>query len=165
MTTVPSLPSNELAPGELPRLICPPINVSRWRSEKQVKQKVKQILDFFGWFHWMPATGGYGVSGVHDFNALKDGAFLSIETKFGPGKATALQSSYAAQVIANTSFAFLVNEKNIDHLVWYLQSFAEARECQMRGQEVPPEHGSRMLNSISVLTDGFDRTTLASARS
>ena len=138
-----------------PHRLTPPIDVSRIKNEKGVKALIKQLLDHYGWFHWMPAANGYGTSGVHDHLALKDGVFLTVEAKFGTNKPKPLQSSFAAQVIANDGFSFCVNERNIDHLAWWLESFQIAVEHQQRSMEPPAEHGSRMLNAISVLTDPF----------
>lgn len=146
MTTAPSEPTKPFPT---------PIDMSRVKDEKGVKSKIKQLLDHHGYFHWMPGANGYGTQGISDHLAIKDGVFVAIEAKFGNNKPKPTQKSFAAQIIANNGFAFCVNEKNIDHLAWWLASFDVAVRSQVMGQEVPPEHGSRMLNAISVLTDGF----------
>lgn len=133
----------------------PPIDMSKVKNEKGVKQRIKQLLDAYGWFHWMPAANGYGQQGVSDHAAIKDGVFLVIEAKFGYNKPKPLQKSFAAQITVNSGMAFCVNEKNIDHLAYWLDSFDVAVAAQSRGEEVPTEHGSRMLNAISALTDMF----------
>lgn len=132
-----------------------PIDVSRVKNEKGVKTLVKRLLDFHGWFSFMPGANGYGQQGVHDFLTLKNGVFLTIETKFAYNKPTPVQKGFAAQIMANDGFSFAVNEKNIDHLAMWLESFEIATQHQQRGQEVPPEHGARLLNAISALTDLF----------
>ncbi len=132
-----------------------PLNTAHIDSEKKVKALIKQLLDHHGWFHWMPPANGFGKSGVHDHNALNDGVFLTIEAKYGTNKPTPMQCSFAAQIIANDAFAFCVNERNIDHLAMWLESFQIAVEHQQRNMEVPAEHGSRLLNAISALTDPF----------
>lgn len=146
MTTAPSEPTKPFPT---------PIDMSRVKDEKGVKSKIKQLLDHHGYFHWMPGANGYGTQGVSDHLAIKDGVFLAVEAKFGYNKPKPVQKSFAAQIIANDGFAFCVTEKNIDHFAWWLESFAVAVACQLEGKEVPPEHGSRMLNAISVLTDPF----------
>ena len=146
MTTAPSEPTTPFPT---------PIDMSRVKDEKGMKSKIKQLLDHHGYFHWMPGANGYGTQGISDHLAIKDGVFVAIEAKFGNNKPKPTQKSFAAQIIANNGFAFCVNEKNIDHLAWWLASFDVAVWSQVMGQEVPPEHGSRMLNAISVLTDGF----------
>jgi hypothetical protein len=135
--------------------LTPPLDVSRITNEKGVKQLVKRLLDLHGWFYWMPAANGYGTQGVHDFNAIKDGVFLTVETKFSYNKPKPTQSAFAAHVMANSGIALCVNEKNIDHLAWWLESFQIATEHQMRREEVPAEHGARMLNALTALTQDF----------
>lgn len=139
--------------------LVPPIDMSRAKNEKDVKGKIKLLLDKFGWFHWMPSANGYGQQGVHDHLAIKDGVFLTIEAKFGSNKPKPLQKAFAAQVISNDGFSFCVNEKNIDHLAWWLESFEISKQAQMEHgldeSSVPQEHGARMLNAMSVLTDMF----------
>lgn len=138
-----------------PKSITPPIDMSRAKNERDVKAKVKALLNFHGWFTWMPPANGYGTSGVHDHNAIKNGVFLTIESKYGSNKPTPLQCSFAAQIFANSGFSFCVNERNIDWLAYWLDSFEIATQAQLTGQEVPPEHGSRMLNAIEMLTLPF----------
>lgn len=146
----------QTAPSKKHRLT-PPLDTSRFSSEKHVKTMVKQLLDHHGWFHWMPPANGYGTLGIHDHNAFKDGVFLTVESKYGKNKPSALQCSFAAQIIANDGFSFCVNETNIDHLALWLESFEIAKRHQMEGKEIPQEHGSRMLNAIAALTDMFQQ--------
>jgi hypothetical protein len=135
-----------------------PLDVSRITNEKGVKTLIKRLLDFHGYFHWMPAANGFGTTGVSDHLALKNGVFVAIEAKFGSNKPKPLQKAFAAQVITNDAFAFCVSEKNIDHLAMWLESFEVATRYQMDGKEVPEEHGARMLNAIAVLTEPFAET-------
>jgi hypothetical protein len=130
-----------------------PIDVSKVKDEKGVKAIIKRLLDFHGWFHWMPAANGYGTSGVSDHAAFKDGILIVIEAKFGTNKPSTMQVQFGMQIMANDGFAFCVNERNIDHLAWFLESFEVAKQHNQAQAEVPQEHGSRMLNAISVLTD------------
>ena len=51
-------------------------------SESDVKKYVKKILDDHGWKWWMPPANGFGQAGISDFNALRSGVFLAVETKF-----------------------------------------------------------------------------------
>lgn len=160
MSTAPSNSSTAAAlvlagnAGKKHPLIAP-IDVSSVHNEKGVKTFIKRLLDFHGWFTWMPAANGYGLQGVSDHLALKTGVFLAIEAKFGSNKPKPQQKSFAAQVIANDAFAFCVNEKNIDHLAMWLESFEIATQHEMQKLEVPPEHGARMMNAMSALTDLF----------
>lgn len=136
----------------------PHLDTSRLASEKAVKTLIKRLLDYHGWFHWMPPGNGYGTIGVHDHNAIKDGVFMTVEAKFGKNKPTAMQSAFAAQIMVNNGFSFCVNERNIDHFAMWLESFSIATQHQMQGKEVPAEHGARMLNAISAMTDPFNLT-------
>lgn len=138
-----------------PHPLVAPLDVSKIKDEGGVKKLIKRLLDFHGWYHWMPPANGYGKGGISDHNAIKNGVFLAIEAKFKDNTPTANQKGFALQVMANDGFAFCVNEKNIDHLAMWLESFEIATQHSARNQEVPEEHGARMLNAISVLTDLF----------
>lgn len=148
-----------------------PVNMERAKNEKDVKAKIKQLLNFHGWFAWMPGANGYGTQGISDHAAIKDGVFLVIEAKFGYNKPKPMQKAFAAQILANDGYAFCVNEKNIDYLRQWLESFEIATRAQQaalkEGRDpeaaVPQEHGSRLLNAISVLTEPFKATVAARA--
>lgn len=146
---------SEVASISIPEKLHPPINVSRIKNEAGVKKLIKELLNAHGWFTWMPSANGFGLQGVSDHLAIKDGVFLVVEAKFGRNKPKPLQRAFAAQIIANDGFAFCVNEKNIDHFAWWLESFALSVIAQRAGREVSSEHGARMLNAMSVLTDLF----------
>jgi hypothetical protein len=122
------------------------------RNEKDVKHKVKRILDKHGVFWWCPPANAYGRSGISDFNALLLGVFFAIETKFGANKPTPPQIAFLNSVKAEKGFAFVVNENNLDALDQFMESFAIATAAQSCGEPVPDEHGSRMLNCIYLLT-------------
>lgn len=145
------------APSEtgIPKRLQPPIDISRWKKESDVKSRIKDLLNLWGWFTWMPSANGFGQQGVHDHLAIKNGVFLTVEAKFGSNKPSAMQKGFAAQIMANDGFSFCVHERNIDHFAWWLESFEIATQHQQQGLEVPAEHGARMLNAISVLTDRF----------
>lgn len=132
-----------------------PIDVSKVKDEKGVKKIIKQILDHFGWFHWMPGANGFGAQGISDHLALKNGVFLAVEAKFGTNKPRPTQCAFAGHIIANDAYAFCVNERNIDHLAWFLESFEHAVAAQVAGGSVPDDHGARMVNAIAVLTAPF----------
>lgn len=148
------LPQTMTAPSK-PHALIAPIDMSRVHNEKGVKAKIKQLLDFHGYFHWMPAANGYGTQGVSDHIALKSGVLIVIEAKFGSNKPKPMQCIFAGHIIANDAYAFCVNEKNIDHLAYFLESFEIATQANGQGVEVPPEHGARMLNAIVALTEPF----------
>lgn len=143
------------APAAPPAKLTPPINVSKVRNENGVKDIIKKLLDHWGWFSFVPGGNAFGTQGLGDRLAIKNGVFLSVEAKFGYNKPKATQKAFALQVMANDGFAFCVNERNIDHLAWWLESFELSTQAASRGAEVSAEHGARMLNAISVLTDPF----------
>lgn len=129
-----------------------PIDVSRIKDEAGVKKLVRKLLDKDGWFHWMPAANGYGTGGISDFNAIKDGVFLAVETKFALRKPSALQNSYAGHIISNNGYAFLVSERNIDNLASWMANFALAAKIASHGLPVPDAIGARLLDDIHALT-------------
>lgn len=83
--------------------------------EGKVKAKVKKILDTYGAYYFMPATGGYGKSGVPDIVGCYKGFFFAIECKAGKGKTTALQDKNLDAIVAMGGLAAVINEDNIDY--------------------------------------------------
>ncbi len=164
MTTAPSDPLAEAGLVaqpigiQIPAKLHPPLDVSRIRNENGVKELVKKLLDAHQWFHFAIPAGQFSSGGLHDRFAIRNGVLITIELKYKYSKATAQQKNFARQVLENDCFAFCVNERNIDHLAWWLESFAIATQCQQAGKPIPDAHGARMLNAISVLTDGFADT-------
>jgi Holliday junction resolvase len=84
--------------------------------EGKVKAKVRKILDTYGAYHFMPATGGYGKSGVPDIVGCYHGYFFAIECKAGKGKTTALQDKNLDAIVATGGVAVVINEDNIDYV-------------------------------------------------
>jgi hypothetical protein len=82
--------------------------------EAKVKAKVKAVLNKYGAYHFSPATGGYGKSGVPDIIACYEGKFLAIECKAGTNKTTALQEANLAHINRQGGLAFVINETNIE---------------------------------------------------
>jgi hypothetical protein len=81
--------------------------------EKKVKDKVKKLLEAYGAYYFMPATGGYGRSGVPDIVACIRGKFIGIECKANGGKPTALQEKNLMNIVNTGGFAILVDEGGI----------------------------------------------------
>jgi len=81
--------------------------------EGKVKDKVKRLFKSMGVYYAMPATGGYGVSGVPDFLVCMKGRFIGVECKAGKGKPTALQLKNLAEIDASGGIAVIVNEDNL----------------------------------------------------
>ena len=88
--------------------------------EGAVKAKVRRVLDAANVYYFMPATGGYGRSGVPDIVGCCDGKFFAIECKAGKGTTTALQDNEIRKITAAGGIALVINENNIMdvELVW-----------------------------------------------
>lgn len=82
--------------------------------EKKVKDKVKKLLTEHGAYYFMPATGGYGKSGVPDIVACIKGRFVGIECKANGGKPTALQEKNLMDIINKGGISILVDETGIE---------------------------------------------------
>ena len=88
--------------------------------EKKVKDKVKKILDKLKCYHFMPATGGYGASGVPDIIACHKGKFVAIECKANGNKPTAPQQKHLREISIAGGTSLLIDETNIDMLEYYV---------------------------------------------
>ena len=97
--------------------------------EKKVKDKVRKVLAEYGVYNFMPATHGYGRSGVPDIIACFNGQFIAIETKAGKGKTTALQERELSRIKANGGTTFVINEDNLDDLGLYFMTFDDDGRC------------------------------------
>lgn len=74
-----------------------------------------------GAYYCMPATGGYGASGVPDIIACYQGRFIGIECKANGGKPTALQKKHLADIKKAKGLSLLIDETNIDVLEYLLK--------------------------------------------
>jgi len=81
--------------------------------EKKVKDKVRKILDAAGAYHFMPATHGFGASGIPDIIGCYHGAFFAIECKAGTGKTTALQDRNLNRISKVGGYSEVINETNL----------------------------------------------------
>lgn len=88
--------------------------------EGKVKTKVRAELTRRDIYHFMPATGGYGRSGVPDIVGCYRGIFFAIETKAGTNKPTALQERELKQIRDAGGMACVINENNLNELIaWF----------------------------------------------
>lgn len=122
------------------------------KNERDVKAKVKKLLDQHGYFWFMPPANAYGKSGIADILAIKAGVFLAIETKFGSNKPTALQNAFLESIRAESGFGFVVNEKTIDQLEAWLVAFDRSAEMAGKSQQMAHEDGAALLDAIRALT-------------
>jgi len=81
-----------------------------------VKATIKKILDKHTPVWWfMPATGGYGKSGVPDFVACVKGKFLAIEAKATiKSPITALQKDAIVHIGDAEGYATVLYAENVD---------------------------------------------------
>lgn len=86
--------------------------------EGKVKAAVKKLLDRHNIYYFMPATGGYGRSGVPDFICCVKGNFVAVETKAGKAKPTALQLREMEKIKDSGGLTFVINEDNVDDLLY-----------------------------------------------
>ncbi len=84
--------------------------------EKKVKDKVKKMLAAHGAYYFMPATHGYGSSGVPDIIACLDGVFLGIECKANGNKPTALQIKNLQELSSAGGVAVVIDETGFEVL-------------------------------------------------
>jgi len=81
--------------------------------EAKVKKAVKKILDEREAYYFMPATGGYGRSGVPDIVGCYKGIFFGIECKAGDNQPTNLQLREGDKIQMHDGYIAIVNEKNL----------------------------------------------------
>ena len=88
--------------------------------EGKVKLRVKLLLTSINAYYFLPATHGYGSSGIPDIVACINGRFVGIECKAGKGKTTALQEKNLNAISQAGGLSIVVNEKNVDDLLMLL---------------------------------------------
>jgi hypothetical protein len=91
--------------------------------EGKVKAKVTALLKKHNIYYFMPATGGYGRSGVPDIIACMRGRFLAIECKARGGKLTPLQSRELALIEEAGGIPYVVNDISLEALESTLRAF------------------------------------------
>lgn len=80
--------------------------------ESKVKARVRRILEINKVYHFMPATGGYGRSGIPDIVGCYRGYFFAVECKAGGRQATALQEKEMQRIRDAGGYVFVINETN-----------------------------------------------------
>lgn len=84
--------------------------------EAKVKARAKKILDSLGAYYFMPATGGFGRSGVPDIVGCLNGVFFGVECKAGKNAPTALQLKEMRKIMDTKGYCVVVNETNVEEL-------------------------------------------------
>ena len=83
--------------------------------EKKVKDKIRQTLQEFGAYSFMPVSSGHGTHGIGDVVACYKGFFISIEAKATPQqKPSQLQILNAHKVTAAGGCVLLIHCDNIE---------------------------------------------------
>ena len=80
--------------------------------ESKVKARVRRILEINKVYHFLPATGGYGRSGVPDIIGCLDGQFFAIECKAQGRRTTALQDKELSYIAKAGGKIFIIDETN-----------------------------------------------------
>lgn len=124
----------------------------KYYNEADVKKQVKKLLDKHKWFWWMPPANGYGRAGLSDIQALRDGVFLAVETKFGKNVPTQMQAGFLLSVQAESGFGFVVNESRIQWLEAWLSAFDRSVEATRNREQPLPEDGALMINAMREMT-------------
>lgn len=78
--------------------------------EGKVKDEVRRVLKALNIYYFMPATGGYGRSGVPDIVGCVNGRFVAIECKAGLNQPTALQEREMKNIKDAGGVAVVINE-------------------------------------------------------
>jgi hypothetical protein len=84
--------------------------------EGRVKAHVKALLNKYNAYYFMPATGGYGRSGIPDIIGCIGGQFFAIECKAKRGELTALQARELDRIANECGVIFVANEHNLEML-------------------------------------------------
>lgn len=121
------------------------MTIRTYSRESDVKAEVRRLLTNDGWYWWMPPANGFGKSNV-DFNALKWGRFLAVETKFGTNKPTAMQKQYLNEVSKQQGYALVVTDRTMPMFVQWLAAMREHMVCPTDTTD------ARLLDALRVLT-------------
>jgi hypothetical protein len=122
------------------------------RIEKDVKERIKKLLNEHDWFWFMPPANGMGRTGIADIIAVKRGVFLAIEAKFGKNPPTAMQIGFLNSIRAQDGFAFVVNEDRLNSLRIWLEAFDRATTTVQGEKKMLNEDGANMIDAIRVMT-------------
>jgi hypothetical protein len=95
--------------------------------EAKVKAKVKALLAKYKVYYFMPATHGYGSSGVPDIVACMQGKFIGIETKANGGAPTALQMKNLMSIVDNKGISLIIDETGLGLFQLMLATWASGK--------------------------------------
>lgn len=101
--------------------------------EAKVKSKVKALLATYKVYYFMPATHGYGSSGVPDIVACMYGKFIGIETKANGGAPTTLQMKNLVSIVDNGGISLIIDETGIGLFQLMLQTWEKPSGMPTQG--------------------------------
>jgi hypothetical protein len=95
--------------------------------EGKVKTKVKEILERYKIYYFMPVKHLYGRAGIGDFICCVNSKFLSIETKSKDGTVTELQDEDFKNVRKSKGLKLLIcSEADLKYLETIIQQIMES---------------------------------------
>jgi hypothetical protein len=101
--------------------------------ESKVKAKVKAMLAKHRAYFFMPATHGYGSSGVPDIVVCMHGRFIGIECKANGGEPTALQMKNLMSIVENKGISLIIDETGLGLFDLILQTWADCHHMPQQG--------------------------------
>jgi len=101
--------------------------------EAKVKAKVKALLAKYKVYYFMPATHGYGSSGVPDIVACMQGKFIGIETKANGNVPTPLQMKNLMSIVDNKGISIIIDETGIGLFAMMLQTWEQPNGMPSQG--------------------------------
>lgn len=79
-------------------------------EEGKIKEKIKDLLNKYGCYWFMPVANMYSRKGIPDFIACCRGKFIAIEAKSSKGKLTKLQELELGKISAAGGLAFVIRD-------------------------------------------------------
>jgi Holliday junction resolvase len=89
--------------------------------EGRVKKKVKELLDEYGAWYFMPYQAGFTRRGIPDIVGVLRGRMFAVETKAKGGRTTALQEQEMGKMDAQGCKTFVVEGENLFVLAAWLE--------------------------------------------
>lgn len=102
--------------------------------EGKVKDQVKAIIERIpSVYYFMPATGGYGRSGIPDIMGVVSGRAFAVECKANGGQLTALQNREIDKFVEAKGIAFVVDAASVGIFAITFEDFARNPHLHERG--------------------------------
>lgn len=95
------------------------------KREKDVKDRVKQVIKEVGGWYTMPFQMGMNANGVPDILACINGYFVAIECKFGKNTPSPLQQMQLDAIKNARGFTLVCNDRNIDNVASTIRALAD----------------------------------------